>query len=127
MKIILDTHTFLWFVNDSPKLSNSAAELIESDVDLWIRIASLWEISIKVNLNKLDLPDEFDRFIPHQIAVNGIEILPINLQHLIALTKLPLHHRDPFDRILIAQAIAENVPIISIDKKFDLYGVNRQW
>ncbi len=127
MKIILDTHTFLWFVNDSPELSNSAAELIESDVDLWISIASLWEISIKVNLNKLDLPDDFDRFIPHQIAVNGIEILPINLQHLIALTKLPLHHRDPFDRILIAQAIAENVPIISIDKKFDLYGVNRQW
>ena len=127
MKIILDTHTFLWFVNDSPELSNSAAELIESDVDLWISIASLWEISIKVNLNKLDLPDEFDRFIPHQIAINGIEILPINLQHLIALTKLPLHHRDPFDRILIAQAIAENVPIISIDKKFDLYGVNRQW
>ena len=127
MKIILDTHTFLWFVNDSPELSNSAAELIESDVDLWISIASLWEISIKVNLNKLDLPDEFDRFIPHQIAINGIEILPINLQHLIALTKLPLHHRDPFDRILIAQAIAEDVPIISIDKKFDLYGVNRQW
>jgi len=127
MKIILDTHTFLWFINDSPELSNSAAELIESDVDLWISIASLWEISIKVNLNKLDLPDEFDRFIPHQIAINGIEILPINLQHLIALTKLPLHHRDPFDRILIAQAIAENVPIISIDKKFDLYGVNRQW
>jgi PIN domain nuclease of toxin-antitoxin system len=127
MKIILDTHTFLWFVNDSLELSNSAAELIESDVDLWISIASLWEISIKVNLNKLDLPDDFDRFIPHQIAVNGIEILPINLQHLIALTKLPLHHRDPFDRILIAQAIAEDVPIISIDKKFDLYGVNRQW
>jgi len=60
MKIILDTHTFLWFVNDSLELSNSAAELIESDVDLWISIASLWEISIKVNLNKLDLPDEFD-------------------------------------------------------------------
>ena len=127
MKIILDTHTFLWFVNDSPELSNSAAELIESDVDLWISIASLWEISIKVNLNKLDLPNDFDRFIPHQIAINGIEILPINLQHLIVLTKLPLHHRDPFDRILIAQAIAEDVPIISIDKKFDLYGVNRQW
>lgn len=127
MKIILDTHTFLWFINDSPELSNSAAELIESDVDLWISIASLWEISIKVNLNKLDLPDDFEKFIPHQIAINNIEILPINLQHLIVLTKLPLHHRDPFDRLLIAQAIAEEVPIISIDKKFDLYEVNRQW
>ncbi len=73
------------------------------------------------------MPDNFERFIPHQVAINGIEILPINLQHLIALTKLPLHHRDPFDRILIAQAITEDVPIISIDKKFDLYGVNRQW
>lgn len=127
MKIILDTHTFLWFINDSPELSNSAAELIESDVDLWISIASLWEISIKVNLNKLDLPDDFEKFIPHQIAINNIEILPANLQHLIVLTKLPLHHRDPFDRLLIAQAIAEEVPIISIDKKFDLYEVNRQW
>ncbi|MCA6598237.1 MAG: type II toxin-antitoxin system VapC family toxin [Pseudanabaena sp. M046S1SP1A06QC] len=127
MKIILDTHTFLWFINDSPELSNSAAELIESDVDLWISIASLWEISIKVNLNKLDLPDDYEKFIPHQIAINNIEILPVNLQHLIVLTKLPLHHRDPFDRLLIAQVIAEEVPIISIDKKFDLYEVNRQW
>ena len=127
MKIILDTHTFLWFINDSPELSNSAAELIESDVDLWISIASLWEISIKVNLNKLDLPDDYEKFIPHQIAINNIEILPVNLQHLIVLTKLPLHHRDPFDRLLIAQAIAEEVPIISIDKKFDLYEVDRQW
>ncbi|WP_103668275.1 type II toxin-antitoxin system VapC family toxin [Pseudanabaena sp. BC1403] len=127
MKIILDTHTFLWFINDSTELSNSAAELIESDVDLWISIASLWEISIKVNLNKLDLPDDYEKFIPHQIAINNIEILPVNLQHLIVLTKLPLHHRDPFDRLLIAQAIAEEVPIISIDKKFDLYEVDRQW
>jgi len=127
MKIILDTHTFLWFINDSPELNNSAAELIESDIDLWISIASLWEISIKVNLNKLDLPDDYEKFIPHQIAINNIEILPVSLQHLIVLTKLPLHHRDPFDRLLIAQAIAEEVPIISIDKKFDLYEVNRQW
>ena len=127
MKIILDTHTFLWFINDSPELSNSAAELIESDVDLWISIASLWEISIKVNLNKLDLPDDYEKFIPHQIAMNNIEILPVNLQHLIVLTKLPLHHRDPFDRLLIAQAISEEVPIISVDKKFDLYEVDRQW
>jgi PIN domain nuclease of toxin-antitoxin system len=127
MKIILDTHTFLWFINDSPELSNSAAELIESDVDLWISIASLWEILIKVNLNKLDLPDDYEKFIPHQIAINNIEILPVNLQHLIVLTKLPLHHRDPFDRLLIAQAIAEKVPIISIDKKINLYEVNRQW
>lgn len=127
MKIILDTHTFLWFINDSTELSNSAAELIESDVDLWISIASLWEISIKVNLNKLDLPDDYEKFIPHQIAINNIEILPVNLQHLIVLTKLPLHHRDPFDRLLIAQAIAEAVPIVSIDKKFDLYEVARQW
>jgi PIN domain nuclease of toxin-antitoxin system len=87
MKIILDTHTFLWFINDSPELSNSAAELIESDVDLWISIASLWEILIKVNLNKLDLPDDYEKFIPHQIAINNIEILPVNLQHLIVLTK----------------------------------------
>jgi PIN domain nuclease of toxin-antitoxin system len=127
MKILLDTHTFLWFINDSPELSSKAAELIESDVDLWISIASLWEIAIKVNLKKLTLPDDYEHFIPHQITLNGIEVLSISLQHLAVVVKLPLHHRDPFDRLIIAQAIAEDIPIISIDSKFDLYEVNRQW
>jgi PIN domain nuclease of toxin-antitoxin system len=127
MKILLDTHTFLWFINDSSDLSSNAADLLESDVDLLLSIASLWEIAIKVNLKKLTLPDDYEWFIPEQIKLNSIEVLPVSLEHLTIVVKLPLHHRDPFDRLLIAQAIAEDVQVISADTKFDNYGVNRKW
>jgi len=127
MKVLLDTHTFLWFVNDSPELSNNAAELLESDIDLLLSIASLWEIAIKVNLKKLSLPDDYERFIPQQMSLNEIELLPIALDHLNVVAKLPLHHRDPFDRMLIAQAIQEGIQIISVDTKFDDYEVERKW
>ena len=127
MKILIDTHTFLWFINDSPNLSSNAAELLESDVDLLLSIACLWEIAIKVNLKKLTLPDAYETFIPQQITLNSLEILPVTLEHLTVVAKLPLHHRDPFDRLLIAQAIAEDIQIISADTKFDSYGINRRW
>ncbi|PSN12955.1 PIN domain nuclease [filamentous cyanobacterium CCT1] len=127
MRILLDTHTFLWFVNDSPELSAAAAELLESDVDLLLSTASLWEIAIKVNLKKLTLPDDFERFIPQQIALNDIEVLPIAIDHLNVVAKLPLHHRDPFDRMLIAQATQEEIQVVSADTKFDAYSVERKW
>lgn len=127
MKILIDTHVFLWFINDSRKLISNAAEILESDIDLLLGIASLWEIAIKVNLKKLTLPDAYEIFIPQQIALNSIEILNVSIEHLAVVAKLPLHHRDPFDRLLIAQAIAENIAIISADNKFDMYGVNRLW
>ncbi|PSR17400.1 PIN domain nuclease [filamentous cyanobacterium CCP3] len=127
MRILLDTHTFLWFVNDSPELSTDAAELLESDVDLLLSTASLWEIAIKVNLKKLSLPDDYERFIPQQIALNDIEVLPIAIDHLNVVAKLPLHHRDPFDRMLIAQAMQEGIQVVSVDTKFDAYSVERKW
>jgi PIN domain nuclease of toxin-antitoxin system len=127
MTILLDTHTFLWFINDSPDLSSHVADFLESDVELLLSIASLWEIAIKVNLKKLTLPDDYERFIPQQLTVNNIEVLPITLEHLTLVSKLPLHHRDPFDRLLIAQAIAEDIQIVSADAKFDNYGVKRKW
>ena len=127
MRILLDTHTFLWFVNDSPELSNDAAELLESDIDLLLSVASLWEIAIKVNLKKLTLPDDYERFIPQQMSLNDIELLPIAIDHLNVVAKLPLHHRDPFDRMLIAQAMQEGIQIISVDIKFDDYDVERKW
>jgi PIN domain nuclease of toxin-antitoxin system len=127
MKILLDTHTFLWFVNDSPELSTAAAELLESDVDLLLSTASLWEIAIKVNLEKLSLPDDYERFIPQQIALNDIEVFPIAIDHLNVVAKLPLHHRDPFDRMLIAQAMHEGIQVVSADTKFDAYNVERKW
>lgn len=127
MKLLIDTHTFLWFIHDDPNLSDRAALLLESDADLLLSTASLWEIAIKVNLQKLTLPDAYEIFIPHQIQVNSIEILPIQISHLAVAVKLPLHHRDPFDRLLISQSIAEQISIVSIDPKFDSYAVDRLW
>ncbi len=127
MKLLLDTHTFLWFVDDDSRLSFDAKMRLESDVDLLLSVASLWEIAIKMSIGKLALPDTFDRFIPQQLALTDIEILPIQLTHLNLVTTLPLHHRDPFDRLLIAQSIAEQIPIVSADGMFDNYGVKREW
>lgn len=127
MRFLIDTHTFLWFVNDSPKLSTNAKSLMESDNDLWVSIASLWEIAIKVNIGKLTLPNNYENFIPEQLALNDIETLPIKMAHLATYTTLPLHHRDPYDRLLIAQAMTEKVSIISADVAFDSYFVSRIW
>ncbi len=127
MRLLIDTHTFLWFIQDDPNLSDRAASLLESDANLLLSTASLWEIAIKVNLQKLTLPDVYETFIPDQIQINSIEILPIEIKYLAVAVKLPLHHRDPFDRLLISQAIAEQIAIVSIDKKFDSYNVDRLW
>jgi len=127
MKIIIDTHTFLWFINESPKLSVTIKTLIEADTDLLLSVASLWEIAVKVSIGKLNLPDTFERFIPEQLMLNDIEILPIALPHLNLVATLPLHHRDPFDRLLIAQSMAEGLAIASVDGIFDAYKVNRIW
>ena|SRR5437868_14396005 len=127
MKLLLDTHTFLWFIKDNPRLSVSAKAWLESDADLLLSIACLWEISIKVSIGKLTLAQPFDIFLPQQLADNDIEILPISLAHLGIVSTLPFHHRDPFDRLLIAQAITEQLPIVSIDAAFDAYSVTRLW
>jgi PIN domain nuclease of toxin-antitoxin system len=127
MKFLLDTHAFLWFVNDDPQLSLAAKTLMESEVDLLLSVASLWEISIKVSIGKLDLPKSFDLFIPEQLQINEIEVLPIELRHLSLVASLPLHHRDPFDRLLISQSLVEEISIIGTDEVFDQYGVSRSW
>lgn len=127
MKVLLDTHAFLWFINDDPQLSLPAKKLMESDIDLFLSIASLWEISIKVSLGKLTLPSLFDLFIPEQLQVNEIEILPIELRHLTPLIDLPFHHREPFDRLIIAQTLVEEAIVISRDEIFDGYDVKRLW
>ncbi|GBF82116.1 type II toxin-antitoxin system VapC family toxin [Aphanothece sacrum] len=127
LTLLLDTHTFLWFVNDSPELSQTAINLLESENELLVSIASLWEIAIKVNLKKLILATNYQQFIPQQLALNQIGILPISLNHLSIYTDLPLYHRDPFDRLIIAQAMSEKLSIISIDQKLDLYEIDRQW
>jgi PIN domain nuclease of toxin-antitoxin system len=127
MKLLLDTHAFLWFIEDNPRLSVEAKALLESDVELLISAASLWEIAIKASLGKLTLAQPYDTFIPQQLEQNMIEILPIELAHLAIVSALPFYHRDPFDRLLIAQAMAERLPLVSADAAFDAYAVERRW
>jgi PIN domain nuclease of toxin-antitoxin system len=127
MQYLIDTHVFLWMIADDPQLSAFGKKIIESDADLLISIASIWEIAVKNNIGKLFLAEPFETFIPQQLACNRIEILPIRLQQLNLLITLPLQHRDPFDRLLICQAIAEQIPILSADEAFDRYSVERIW
>jgi PIN domain nuclease of toxin-antitoxin system len=127
MKLLLDTHTFLWFIGDDPQLSPTAGALLEADHDVLLSVASLWEIAIKVSIGKLTLAEPYATFIPQQLARNDIELLPLRLPHLSTVASLPFHHRDPFDRMLIAQAMVEGVPIVSSDGAFDAYGIERVW
>ena len=127
MNLLIDTHTFLWFVNDDPQLSATAAALLETNSTVLLSIASLWEIAIKVSIGKLTLAQPFERFIPEQLALNDITTLPIRLTDCHQVIGLPFHHRDPFDRIIIAQALVEDLPIVSVDTAFDAYAVHRLW
>lgn len=126
MRQLLDTHTFLWFVMGSPKISGELRLQIENN-DNFLSIVSIWEIAIKYGIGKLNLGLPFNDFIDQQIIPNGIQILNIQLEHLKIFADLPLHHRDPFDRLLIAQAIVEDIPIISVDSLFSLYPVQKIW
>lgn len=128
MNLLLDTHTFLWFVLDEPQLSASASALIEDTAnDILISPATFWEIAIKVKLGKLDLRSPYDVFMHRGIVGNEFTILPIEPKHTSLLTTMPLHHKDPFDRLLVAQAKVENMAIISGDEMLDAYGVQRLW
>ncbi len=128
MKQLLDTHTFLWFVNGSTKLSHRVRQLIEAPTnENLLSIASLWEMSIKYNLGKLKFELSFDAFIRQEVTQSNLQVLNISLEHLNLTATLPLYHRDPFDRLIIAQAIVENLPILSIDDAFDAYSIERIW
>ncbi len=121
MKYLIDTHIFIWFIQNSPNLSQTARSLIEdSNNEIIISIASLWEISIKNSIGKLHLTKGF-RAMTDYLNDNSIEILPIKFLHTVENNKLPFHHRDPFDRIIVAQAIVENIYFISVDAVFDDY------
>lgn len=127
MRLLLDTHTFLWFIDDSLRLSFRAKSLLESDNDLLLSVASLWEIAIKLSLGMLSLPQPFKPFVDQQLSVNAIDILQIETAHLQVVSTLPFHHRDPFDRLLIAQARVEDLAIVSADAAFDAYSIERRW
>jgi len=128
MRLLLDTHAFLWFIMGSANLSVNARALIENPAnERQLSVVCLWEIAIKTSLGKLTISAPFDELIPAQLMLNGIDVLNIKVDHLSTLTSLPFHHRDPFDRLIIAQAIVEKLPVISIDGVFDTYGVTRHW
>lgn len=128
MNVLLDTHTFLWFVNDDPRLSQPARVLIEAaETQPFLSTASLWEIAIKISLGKMSLQQSYETFIPEQLAVNGISILHITLEHTAVLTTLPFHHRDPFDRLIAVQSKIEKLTLISADPAFDAYTIARVW
>jgi PIN domain nuclease of toxin-antitoxin system len=128
VNLLLDTHSFIWFIEDNPTLSTDARVFIEEPGnDIFLSMASVWEMAIKVSLDKLHLSQPFDLFIPQQLLLNNITLLDIAVNHTLRVATLPFHHRDPFDRLLIAQSLLEEMPIISIDSAFDAYGVNRLW
>jgi len=128
VRLLLDTHAFLWFVLNDAQLTLRAKTLVEDPAnDIFISPASYWEIAIKVSHKKLDLFATFDDFMRRGIAGNDFIILPIEPKHTAIVATLPFHHKDPFDRLLIAQALAEGIPLISTDSAIDAYGVQRLW
>lgn len=128
MNVLLDTHSFLWFIAGSSQLSRQARLLIEDPSHQpFLSVVSVWEMALKVSLGKLKIEPPFEAFMAQQLELNGIELLPIQLRHVAAVTTLPFHHRDPFDRLLIAQVQIEQMPVLSSDAVFDAYSVTRLW
>ncbi len=127
MKLLLDTHAFIWFVENDNNLPESVRNLIENiENETLISIASLWEIAIKASLNKLELKNNIESIIKN-MSLNGFSILEILPEHIITVSKLPFHHRDPFDRIIIAQSLTENIKIVGRDIIFKEYNVDLIW
>lgn len=128
MRLLLDTHTLLWFLADDPKLSPAAKAAIEDPGnERWLSPISLLEIALKYRLGKLPLPRPFGALFPIVLVANDIHLLPLEPQHIEPLTTLPLHHKDPFDRLLAATALGEGLTIVSVDGVFDAYGLRRLW
>jgi PIN domain nuclease of toxin-antitoxin system len=126
--MLLDTHAFLWFLLDDPKVSTTARDaIVDPDNDIAISPATYWEIAIKISLNKYTLPEPYEEFIEREIVANQFDILPIVPRHTAVLTTLPFYHRDPFDRLIIAQAMVEQIPVISGDEAFAAYPVTCIW
>jgi len=128
MKFLLDTHILLWWITASQLLSQTARDIIsEGNSELYWSTASSWEVAIKYKIGRLPLPEVPELFIPTELTKNRIDSLPIANDHSFRAGQLPIHHRDPFDRMLIAQAQIENMEIISSDRQISLYEVKVAW
>jgi len=127
MKALIDTNTFLWAISADRRLSKHAGELFTSGNALWLSVASIWEILVKVRIGKLVLPIPAGPYLVKKLAENRIETLPVSLDHTLRLEMLPMHHRDPFDRLLISQSITEDWPVVTSDPMFNKYPVRVIW
>ena len=127
MNLLLDTHAFLWFVAGDERLSARARRAMEAeDAELFLSAVSIWEMAIKSSLGRLTLPAPLDEYIAEKLE-HGFRVLPIDWMHAAAVEKMPFHHRDPFDRLLVAQAAAEGMPLVSADPEFRAYKVKVIW
>lgn len=128
MRLLLDTHTFLWWATDAPELSPAARDAVgDAYNDCWLSLVSCWEMAIKLSLGKLRLPAPVERFVPEQMAENDFRQLGLEFQHVVRVATMALHHRDPFDRLLVAQAVEEDLALVSADAAFDAYDIERLW
>jgi PIN domain nuclease of toxin-antitoxin system len=128
MKVLLDTHTFLWWITDNPKLSSHVSKIIgDGRNELFLSAASGWEIAIKAKLGRIKIPDKPEQFVSEQMVANAIQGLPIQISHALHIYNLPYHHRDPFDRMLVAQAQLEGLPILTDDPQISQYPVKVIW
>lgn len=128
MRLLLDTHTFLWWVEDAPELSKKARQAVANPGnECFLSLVSCWEMAIKLSLGKLKLAGKLERFIPEQLAANGFRQLEIEFRHVARVATLSFHRRDPFDRLLAAQAKEEKLAIVSADAVFRQYGVKCIW
>jgi PIN domain nuclease of toxin-antitoxin system len=128
MRYLLDTHTFLWWNMDDAQLSSLAKELIaDGNNEIFISAASAWEIAIKTARGRLTLPEDPTRYVSNRLSLHGFQALPVQIHHAVQVYKLPLHHADPFDRLLIAQSQIESMSLISADMEIRKYEIEVIW
>lgn len=126
MRVLIDTHVLLWGLESEAKLSRRVRTLLPA-AEVWISVASLWEIIAKVQIGKLTFPRPVGDYLAGKLAANGVSVLSLTFEHVRRLEELPLHHRDPFDRILVAQSLAEKLPLVTSDRLFERYPIELIW
>ncbi len=128
MKVLLDTHAFLWFIRGDPRLSAPARDaILDPSAERWLSVASLWEMAINVSLGRLTLGLSLDDLVRQHVEGNGMSVRPVRTTGLDVLAALPFHHKDPFDRLLLAQALTDDATVISRDEAFPPYGARLLW
>ena len=128
MKVLLDTCAFIWLVTDNPKLSELAKEIfLDEDNEILLSAVTGFEIAVKYSLGKLHLTEPPREFVIHRMNANALTELPVSMAHALALQNMPLHHKDPFDRLLVAQAMVNQIPLLSADQQLSAYDIERLW